>query len=216
MIVIVEGKGKNENSPIEQLESAKADYIRRTKFMKSIKSEAFRNIAEKDVHTDALDLIAKVTDFARNADLDTDTILDEQVNDTVIDKVRDWLKVGKEPEKDHLIKQSKTLQAHRNTCNLLFPEIQSELICYSKPSEDGSFDVRICAPLSLFIEIFEVLHTYELGGHRAESTTYNRVKRYFYWPGMFKWIEMLMLDCLNRQTNESARKDLNKTPANPR
>ena len=87
-------------------------------------------------------------------------------------------------------------------------ESQYDLPCYSELCEDGSFDVRICAPLSLFIKIFEVAHTHELSGHRAESTTYSKVKRYFYWPGMFKWIEMLMLDCLSCQTNKSARKDL--------
>ena len=65
--------------------------------------------------------------------------------------------------------------------------------------------VRICSPLSLFIKILEVAHTHELSGHRAESTTY-RVQRYFYWSGMFKWIEMLMLDCLSCQTNTSARR----------
>ena len=90
--------------------------------------------------------------------------------------------------------------------------IQYDLLCYSESCEDASFDVRICAPLSLFIKIFEVAHTNELSGHRAESTTYNRVKRYFYWPGMFKWIEMLMSDCLCCQTNKSARKGFNEAP----
>ena len=208
-------EGNIENSLIEQLESAKADYIRRTKFKKLIEPEAFQNISEKDVHTDTLDLIAKVTDFAKNANLDTDNILEEQVNDSVINKVRDWLKLGKAPEKDYIIKQSKALQTYRNNFNLLFLENEYDLLCYSEPCEDGSFDVRICAPLSLFIKIFEVAHTHELSGHRAESTTYNRVKRYFYWPGMFKWIEMLMLDCLSCQTNKSARKDLNEAPLEP-
>ena len=49
-------------------------------------------------------------------------------------------------------------------------------------------------------------------GHTAESTTFDRVKRYFYRPVMFTWIEMLMLDCLSWQNNKSARKDLNEAP----
>ena len=200
-------EGNIENSLIEQLESAEADYVRLTKFKKIIEPEAFQNISEKDVHTDTLDLIAKVTDFAKNANLDTDTILEEQVNDCVIDKGRDWLKVSKTPEKDYTIKQSKALPAYRNNFNVLFLESQYDLLFYSGPCEDGSFEVRICAPLSLFIKIFGVAHTHEPSGHRAESTTYNRFKPYFYWPGMFKWIEMLMLDCLSCQTNNSARKD---------
>ena len=65
------------------------------------------------------------------------------------------------------------------------------------------------------IKIFEVAHTHELSGHRAESTTFNRVMRYFYWAGIFKWIEMLTLDCLSCQTSESERKDLNEAPWEP-
>ena len=133
----------------------------------------------------------------------------------MIDKVRDWLKVGKAPEKDYIIKQSKAIQTYRNNFKLLFLESQYNLLCYSEPCEDGSFDITICAPISLVIKIFVVAHTHELSGHRAESTTYNRVKPYFYWPGMLKWIEMLMLDCLSCQTNESARKDLNEAPLEP-
>ena len=96
------------------------------------------------------------------------------------------VKVGKTPEKDYIIKKFKALQTYRNNFNLLFLESQCDLLCHSEPCEDGSFDVRICAPILLFIKIFEVAHTHELSGHRAESTTYNRVKQYFYWPGMFK------------------------------
>ena len=113
-------EGNIEKSHIEQLESARADYLRRTKFKKIIQPEAFRNISEKNVRRDTLDLLAKVTDFAKNAYLDTDTIREEQVNDSVIDKVRDWLKVGKSPEKDYRNKQSKALQALEKTSIYFF------------------------------------------------------------------------------------------------
>ena len=98
--------GNIGNSLIEQLESAKADYIRRTKFRKLIEPEAFQKISKKDGHTDTLDLIAKVTDFAKNANLDTE----EQLNDSVIDKICDWVIEGKAQEKDYIMKQSKALQ----------------------------------------------------------------------------------------------------------
>ena len=190
-----------ENSLIEDLDSAKAAYIRRTKSKKVIEPEAFRNISEKDFRTDSSDLRAKVTD----ANLDTDTIFVEQVNDLVIDKVNDWLKEGKDREKEYTIKQSKALQAYRNDCNLLFLENQHGLLCNSETCEDGSFDVEICQPLSLFIKIFQVAHTHEFSDHRPESTTYNRVKPYSYWPCMFKWIEVLMMDCLSQHLSQHAR-----------
>ena len=129
------------------------------------------------MHTDTLDLITKVTDFAKHANLDTDNIIEEQVKYFVIDKVRYWLKVGKAPERDYIIKQSKALQTNRKNFNLLFLESQYDLLCYSESCEDGSFIVRVCTPISLFIKIFEVPHTHELSGHRAERTTYNRLKR---------------------------------------
>ena len=127
-------------------------------------------------------------------------------------KVRSWLKIDKAPVNDSTIKQSKALHAYRNNFNLLFLESQYHLFCYSEPDDDNSFDIRICAPISLFIKIFESAHTHELSGHRAESTTYNRVKRYFYGPGMFNWIELLRLDY---QTNESALKIINAATLEP-
>ena len=46
--------------------------------------------------------------------------------------------------------------------------------------------LRYVHPSHCYIRIFEVATTHELSGRRAESTTYNRGKRNFYWPGMFK------------------------------
>ena len=43
------------------------------------------NISGKDVHTDTLDLIAKIAYFTKNANLDTDTILEEQFNNSMIE-----------------------------------------------------------------------------------------------------------------------------------
>ena len=98
---------------------------------------------------------------------------------------------------------------------MLFLESQYDLLCYSEACEDSSFDVRICATISLFIKIFQVALTHELSGHRAESTTYNKVKRYFFWLGMLKWIEKLMIDCLSCQNYNSASKNLNEAPSEP-
>ena len=151
----------------------------------------------------------------KNANLDTNTILEEQVNDSVIEKYRDWLKLGKESENDYTIKHFTALEAYRINFNLLFLDSQFFLLCYSKLCEDGSFDVEVCTPLLLFIKIFEVAHTHELSGHRAESTNYNSVKRCFWWPGMCKCIEMLMLECLSRETDKSASKDLLETLLKP-
>ena len=67
----------------------------------------------------------------KNGNPDTDNILEEQVNNSLIGKVRDWLKVGKASEKDYVIKQSNALQTYRNNFNFLFLESQYNLLCYS-------------------------------------------------------------------------------------
>ena len=45
-------------------------------------------------HVDTPDLIQKLSDFARDADLDIQTLLEEQINDPVLQVVRKWIKIS--------------------------------------------------------------------------------------------------------------------------
>ena len=47
---------------------------------------------------DSLDLIIKLTDFAKTAALDVETIVQEQLKDQVIETVKKWVKRGTKPE----------------------------------------------------------------------------------------------------------------------
>ena len=67
-----------EKSPTEQLEPAKANYMRRKTFEKLLNEKHF---SEMDVHGVKLDLIAKITVLAKNANLDTNIILEEKLSD---------------------------------------------------------------------------------------------------------------------------------------
>ena len=64
------------------------------------------------------------------------------------------------------------------------------------------------------LELLQQIHT-NLVVTEQEAQFIEKVKRYSYWTGMLKWIDMLMLNCLICQTNNSARKDLNKEHLEP-
>ena len=51
-----------------------------------------------------------------------------------------------------------------------------------------------------------------MSGHRGDACTLNNISRYFYWPGMYKWVTMLIQDCIDCQKNKSKRHDLNEAP----
>ncbi len=42
--------------------------------------------------------------------------------------------------------------------------------------------------------------------------TFDNIRRYFFWPGMYKWTTALISDCLTCQKNKSKRHDLNEAP----
>ena len=51
-----------------------------------------------------------------------------------------------------------------------------------------------------------------MSGHRGDASNLNNISRFFYWPGMCKWVTMLIHDCLDCQKNKSKRHDLNEAP----
>ena len=158
------------------------------------------------------DLLLKLPEITKQAQLDADTILREQIKDPVLQAVRQWLKAGKEPPSTSTIKNCKGLRAYKNIFHLLLLEKQYDLLCYNKLDENGIYDTKICVPLSLFMKCFELAHNNPLSGHRGDTCTFNYISRFFYLPGLYKWITMLVHDCLDCQKNKPQRHDLNEIP----
>ena len=161
---------------------------------------------------DSLDLIIKLTDFAKTAALDVETIVQEQLKDQVIETVKKWVKRGTKPETKPHRHQDKAIRAYLRQFDLLFIENQNELLCIHEYNDDCSQTPKICLPLSLFLNSFKLAHSHPLSGHHGESKTLESIKRYFYWPGLYKWVKMLLHDCLDCQKNKPKRKDLNEAP----
>ena len=74
---------------------------------------------------------------------------------------------------------------------------------------------KICLPLSLMFVAFQVSHSHELSGHLGQMKTLANLKRYFFFPGMFKWVTVPINDCLSCQKNKQKRKDLHEAPLQP-
>ena len=110
------------------------------------------------LHVDTPDLIQKLSDFARDADLDIQTLLEEQLNDPVLQVVRKWIKTSDtRPQKTPDIRQSKALLSYKNKLEQLFIEHDTNLLCYinRKPIQDTwKTEVKICVFLSLFPALF--------------------------------------------------------------
>ena len=87
------------------------------------------------------------------------------------------------------------------------------ILCIKQPTEDPNIqNIKICAPLSLFLKIFELAHQDSLSGHSGKDKTLSSIKRFFYWPGLYKWVSHLIANCLDCQKNKQKRKDLNEAP----
>ena len=186
--------------------------IRRNKSQKPI----LKSNIDSELHpeVDTKELIQKLSDFAKTADLDVTTLVEEQLNDPVLQKVRSWIKKSdKRPTKTHDINQSKALLSYFNKFEQLFIDEETNLLCYNETvQETNRTEMKICVPLSLFLPLFKLAHTHSHSGHPGIFKTFENVRQYFFWPGRYKWIVYLIEDCIECQTNKSKRHDLHEAP----
>ena len=81
-------------------------------------------------HVDTSDLIKELNAFPREADLDVQTLLEEQLNDPVLQVVRKKIKTSDtRPQKTPDINQSKALLSYYNKFEQLFIEPDTKLLC---------------------------------------------------------------------------------------
>ena len=94
----------------------------------------------------------KLSDFAKTADLDVNTLVEEQLNDLVLQKVRSWIKkIRQTPSKNHDISQSKALLSYLNRFEQLFTDEQTKLLGYNKTVQETSkAEMKRYVPLPLF------------------------------------------------------------------
>ena len=167
---------------------------------------------------DTSDLIQKLSDFARDADLEIQTLLEEQLNDPVLQVVRKWIKTSDtRTQKTPDINHSKALLSYYNKLEQLFIEPDTNLLCYREPILDTcKTEMKICVPLSLFLPLFSLAHTHSHSAHPGIFKSFENIRLYFFWPGRNKWIVYLIENCIECQTNKTKRHDLHEAPLEQR
>ena len=75
--------------------------------------------------------------------------------------------------------------------------------------------MKICDPLSLSLPLFSLAHTHSHGdsGHSGIYETFENIRQNFVWPGRYKWIVYLIVDCIECQTKKKTKRhDLHEAP----
>ena len=134
---------------------------------------------------DTSDLIQKLSDFAREAELDLQTLLEEQLNDPVLQVVRKWSKTSyTRSQKTPDINQSKALLSFYIKFQYFSFQVDTNLLCYREPVQDTcKTEMEICVPLSLFLPLFFLTHTHRHSGNPGILKTFEYIRQYFFWPG---------------------------------
>ena len=100
--------------------------------------------------SDSLKLIAKKTDFAKEANLDVETIMQEQCYDTVIIDIKNCIKQNEKPERNQKnpYREEKGLKAYIRQFELLFIEDQHALLCINEYNDVCTKSPKICLSIS--------------------------------------------------------------------
>ena len=156
-------------------------------------------------------IFTSFNNLGKNIDLNTELIAREQDTDAVIKIVKELVRNKNKDSKIIHYRQSKALSSYLNKFELL--SLLGKFFCIEQTSDNPEVkEIKICVPMSLFIKLFELAHTDQLAGHVGKDKTIANIKRFFFWPGMYKWITQLIAGCLDCQKNEHKRHDLNQAP----
>ena len=155
-------------------------------------------ICENNEILDGKELIEKLSSFAKDIDLNITAISQVQFKDPSIQTVRQLFESGNKDEKNVKFRQSKAKKAYLNNFENLC--LIGNILCIKQPTEDPNIhNIKICAPLSLFLKILDLALQDSLSGHSEKDKTLSSIKRFFYWPGLYKWFSHLIANCLDCQ-----------------
>ena len=130
-------------------------------------------------------VLQKQTDASKIAKLKLSLLAEEQRPDPVLKTVRRRVNHKDKPTKNHGSRQSWALQSYINHFEALFIDPATGILCFiERGMETDTISIKICAPLNLFLLLFNLVHCLPLAGHMGKDKTLYNIKRSFYWPGM--------------------------------
>lgn len=136
-----------------------------------------------------------------------------QLEDPVLSEVIEWIQEGIKPKRSVALRHSKALTAYYRRFENLQLDSNTNVLMYHEPQQNtDNFEPKICLPLSLFLSVFELAHNHPLAGHMGVEKTLQTIKQFFYWPGMQKWVTVLINDCLTCQQNKHTTHQKHEAP----
>ena len=133
-----------------------------------------------------------------------DHLVRAQEEDPVIGQVRTWVKSGTRPEKGELRTYGEDVRAYVAIFERL--EIDSEgLLVRSGHAAEFCQGIRVCIPTDMQEVVIRECHA-DGGGHMGICTTQQRVASRFYFPNLYKTVELFVKACVICQMKEGKSK----------
>ena len=116
------------------------------------------------------------------------------------------VKKGQKPTPKDPKFQPRAFRNHINNFELFFIDPDTNLICYKEFIPNGDqIEKKIFLPLSLMFVAFYLSHSHGLSGHLGQLKTLANLVKLFFFPEKFKWVTVLINDCLSCQKNKPKR-----------
>ena len=90
-------------------------------------------------------------------------------------------------------------------------DAENKILMWINPQKNTQ---HICLPLALIVVAFNKSHSHLLAGNFGITKTYGQIEKYFFFPGIYKWVKMLIADCQTCQKDKVTKRELATAPLN--
>ncbi len=196
----------------EDIETDFADLENQVMLAQSLTKEVLINnpkLARGELKNIFPEVLAMNTDSSQNVledmaihntlDITPEIILMEQEKDIVLKEVRKWVIDKKLPDKKY-IRVHPVLRHFSRIFDAIHIHEETKILCYLEPDDEPNNNVtgryKVIVPLSLIIPVFNNAHNGNLQGHHGMQKTMFAIQSVYYFPGLYKWVAVLLKDCL--------------------
>ena len=166
-------------------------------------------------HTNA----SKITNARTNTRAESSEIAIQQERFSRISQLQDteeWIKKLKLFNNGDFADLSKSEVKKCAKLSKIFVILDNNVLYYKPYSKNNDeIQLRIVVPIGLQKDILSAYHD-ELGAgcHQGISKTYSKIKKYYYWKGLYADVERYIVNCLDCQSGRGKPKYMGISPGN--
>ena len=122
--------------------------------------------------------------------------------DEILDKIIQYVKKKQKPDKEQRKDMGRDGMCYVNIFECLMED--KGLLYFQPPATDGkTTPKRLCLPVSLQKQAFNVCHQIPEAGHMGAKSTYLSMKKRFYFPHLYAYISTHIANCIPCITKKS-------------